>query len=109
MVFPEQLDEIPIADDLGIEHHLHRLGVAGQAAAHLLVGGIGGQPPLIPGGGGIDPGLLPEQTLHTPETAHAEPGKLHPLGPGPLGRVAVYCVHLANLQRFPPSRQRLCR
>jgi hypothetical protein len=59
-----------------------------------------GVSPLIPGGGGIDPGLLPEQTLHTPETAHAEPGKLHPLGPGPLGQVTVYRVHLANLQRF---------
>ena len=40
VAFPEHLEERVVAGDLGVEHHQHRLGMAGLAAAHLLVGRV---------------------------------------------------------------------
>src|SRR5690606_37186442 len=37
----EDPQQVAVADDLWVEGHLHHLGVAGLAGAHLLVGGVG--------------------------------------------------------------------
>ena len=82
-MFPEQLEQVGVADLLRVVDHQHALGVARQTAAHLFIGRIGGETTLIAGGGDIDAGLLPEQSLDAPETAH---GKIGQLQSGRVGR-----------------------
>jgi len=59
---------------------VHGFCVAGAAAAHLLVGGIRGDPALVADGGGVDAVELPEDPLRAPEAAHRKVGDFDSVG-----------------------------
>ncbi|SCM77827.1 hypothetical protein KL86PLE_60143 [uncultured Pleomorphomonas sp.] len=74
VAFEEQADEIGVGDGVRVEHHLHRLGMAGAARADLLVGRVLGEAADIADRRQVDAGQAPEQPLGTPEAAEGEGG-----------------------------------
>ena len=76
----------------GVVDDAHRLGVAGEAGAGLLVGGVGRVAAHVAGGRGDDAVLPPEDPLHAPEAAHRDVEHLGPVGPRSLERGAEHDV-----------------
>src|SRR5262249_22668297 len=71
-VVPEHVEQLLIAHLGRVVHDLHRFGVAGAAARHVLVAGIGGVPAGIARGGADHALDLVEIGLYAPETAAGE-------------------------------------
>src|SRR5262249_57090681 len=78
-VVPEYVEELVIANLGRVADDLHRFGVAGAAARHLLVAGIGGVPAGIARGGADHAFDLVEVGLQAPETAAGEGRHRRPL------------------------------
>src|SRR5690606_12658856 len=70
----------------------HRLGVPGEARAHLLVRRVGGEAAHVPGRGGDDAVEPPEDALGTPAAAHRAVAPPGALGPGAPPRRARHPV-----------------
>src|SRR3984893_8915612 len=107
VVLPEHAQQVLVRDLGRVEHHQHRLGVAGGAAADLLVGGVRGVAARVADRGGVHAGCLPELPLRAPEAAQAEDGAL---GAGREGRLepgSVDEVGVGHGHPLPASRKRL--
>ena len=76
------------ADDGGVVDHPHRLGVAGDPGAHLLVGGVGRRAAHVADGGDHDAGPAPQDALHAPEAAAGQVEHLGAPRPGAVQRRA---------------------
>ena len=96
VALPEDAQHLLVARLGRVEHHQHGLGVAGAAAADLLVGGVGREAAGVADGGGPDALGLPELALRAPEAAHAEHGLLEALGEGRRERVAEHEMALGT-------------
>ncbi len=92
VIFPEDLQEPRIGDLVRVEHDHHRLGVARQAGAGLLIGRVGRQSALVADGGDEHARRLPEEALRPPEAAHPEIGDLEPVGKGALERPLAHVM-----------------
>src|SRR3954465_16081757 len=97
MAFPEHLEQLFVAHDLGIEDHQHDLGMVGEAAADLLVSRVLRLAAGVADGGGINALRFPEQPLCAPEAAHAEHRLLQAGGKRRLERMAVHEVLRGHL------------
>ena len=89
VALPEHLEECLEGDDLRVEHHQHRLGVVGAAAAGFLVGRIGRVSARVTDSRRPDARGLPEHALRAPETAQAELHLLESFGERRRHRVAL--------------------
>src|SRR5487761_66821 len=74
---PEGVQELVIGDLGRVVGHLHRFGVAGPAAADLLVRRVVASATGVPGDGIDDAGHLVEKVLDTPEAAACEGSFFH--------------------------------
>ncbi|MNI58521.1 hypothetical protein D3C73_1136340 [compost metagenome] len=109
MAFPEQLQQALQAHHRRVEHHLHHLGVAGQARADLFIGGVRGDAAGIAHRGAVHARLAPELALGAPEAAQREADLLL-AGETVLQRMAVHEVLVAvQRQRLLAARQRFFR
>ena len=96
VVLPEDLEHRVVARAGRVEHDEHDLVVAGARAAHLLVGGVGGEAAGVADRGRVHAVGLPELALRAPEAAHAEHRHLVALGEGGLQRGAEHVVGLGD-------------
>ncbi len=80
MGFPEELQEGVVGGLGGVVDDADRFGVAGEAAAHLFVGGVRSVASLVADQGRPDALGLPELALGAPEAAQAEVGDAQVLG-----------------------------
>ena len=74
----EDLQDLAVGDDLGIEGDLDDFGVASAAAANLLVRRVRHVPAGVPGDHALDTTQLVVHGFETPEAAAAERGRLEP-------------------------------
>src|SRR5215211_271867 len=77
---PERAQDLVVRDLRRVEHDEHDLGVAGRAAADLLVRRVRRVAARVAHRGRVDAVELPEQALSAPEAAHADDELLHLLG-----------------------------
>ena len=77
VALPERAQDLVARHLRGVEHDEHGLGVAGRAAADLLVGRVRRVAAGVADGGRVDAVELPEQPLGAPEAAHADDQRLH--------------------------------
>src|SRR5919197_263870 len=96
-----------VCDLRGVVDDQHGLGVAGAAAADVLVGGVRRVAAGVADGGGDDAGRLPEEPLGAPEAAEREDRRARPLGERRTDWLAVDGVALGNprQRRVPPSQR----
>src|SRR5581483_9527143 len=85
-------EKLAISDDVGIERHLHHLGMSGRAGADLLVGRIHRSPARVAGLDAHNAAQPVENGFQTPE---APSGK-----GGDFGRICLVGAH----RRVPWSR-----
>ena len=79
VAFPEHIQQIAVGNLCRIEGYLHRFGMAGAAAANVLIAGVIMGSAGIADGGGDDARNLSESRLHAPETTGSEGRFLHTL------------------------------
>jgi len=72
MVGEEDFEQPPIGDALRVEGDLHHLGMAGVAAAHIMVARLGEGAAGVADGGVAHPGQGAEDRLDAPEAAGTE-------------------------------------
>src|SRR5690606_10070231 len=109
VALPEDLEQVGVGDAVGVEDHPYGLGVAGEAAADLLVGGVGGVAARVADGRGDDAVLgaqPPEGAFHAPEAAHAELGDLGAFGVGRGQRGVQDLVAFGDRHRGVATGQR---
>src|SRR5947209_1944358 len=70
VVLPEDLQQLPVADHLRIEHDEHDLVVPGHARADLAVRRVRCMTAGVPDRGAVDAAKLPEFPLGAPEAPH---------------------------------------
>ena len=106
VIFPEDLKQLLIADNLRIVDHAHGLSMARLAAANFTIGGVWRVAAGVTCGGAINAGQLPEQAFDAPETAHGEQSDFH--SGGDVGhRMAIDGVERSHRHRRIASRQRV--
>src|SRR5919197_4050512 len=107
VALPEHLQQLVVRALRGVVDDQHGLGVAGAAAADLLVGGVRRVAAGVADGGGDDAGRLPEEALGAPEAAEREDRRARPLGERRLDALAVDGVALGNprQRRVPPPQR----
>jgi hypothetical protein len=105
--FPEHLEEVAIGHHVGLKDHHHRLGMAGHAAAHLLIGGIGRDPSHVAHRGDPNARNLPEPSLGAPVAAEREIGDVATRRVGAVKRTAGHDVTLRSGDRPVAARQGL--
>ena len=105
VTLPEQFEQRLVAGQRRVVDDEHRLGVAGAAAAHLLIARVRGRAAGIADGGHPHPGSLPEHALGAPEAAEPENRLLEPCRIGPGERVAVDKVPVGRLDRLGAAGQ----
>src|SRR5205823_11939399 len=76
VVLPEGAQQLVVADLVGVELDLDRLGMTGRVRADLLVGGIVSVAACVSDGRGDDAGQSPERRLYAPEATGRECGFL---------------------------------
>src|SRR5690606_2824050 len=106
MALPKNLEKRRIGDDTRIEDHQNGLAVPGEAAAHLLIGRIGGHPRRIAGSRGPDPfAELPEPALGPPEAAEGENRGFEPGRKWWMKGTPVDEMVRGGRKGFPPARK----
>src|SRR5207248_6043781 len=90
VTFPENLEQLVVAQLLRIEDDEHHLGMIGEPAAHFLVRRVLRFTARIADRGRIDAGALPEEPFGAPEAAHAEHRLLQARGKWRLQRMAAH-------------------
>src|SRR5215218_6017265 len=106
VALPERAQDLLERDLRRVEHDEHGLGVAGRAAADLLVRRVRRVAARVAGGGRVDAVELPAQPLGAPEAAEPDDELLHLLGKRGLERGPEHVVALGDGDRSVPSRQR---
>src|SRR5581483_715114 len=96
VLLEEGPQEVYITQAPRVEGDEHRLGVAGPARAHLLVGRVRRVAALVADGRRVDAVEAPEQALGAPEAAEREVGDLDPVREGRLDRRAEHGVALGD-------------
>src|SRR5262245_4437207 len=106
MRLEEDLEQLLVADPLRVEHHHHRLGMAGLAGAQLLIGRVRRLTTHIADGGDPHAGHRPEQPLGAPIAAKREIGDFRAFRIGTLERPLVDEMRFRRGDRLVPPRQR---
>ena len=109
MALPERPQDVVERDLRGVEHDEHGLGVAGRAAADLLVRRVRRVAARVAGCGRVDAVELPEQALGAPKAAEPDDELLHLLGERRRERGAEDVVALGHGNRSVPPRERPVR
>src|SRR4029077_18640375 len=86
----EHLEQFLVADLLRVEHDQDDLGVIRRTAAHLAIRRVLRRAGRVADGRRVDARLLPELLLSAPEAAHAEHGKLEPIGKWRLDAMVIH-------------------
>ena len=108
VLLEEDLEQVGVGDLLRVEGDHHRLGVAGPAAADLLVGRVRRGPVHVADRGRVDAVEVPEEPLRAPEAAEGEVGDLDPVRERRLQRRVEHGVALGDLEGgLAAARQRL--
>ena len=77
VVFPEDLQELFVADYRRVVHYAYRFRMAGFAGADFAVGWVRRVAAGVASSGAVYAGQLPEEALNAPEAAHSEQGDFH--------------------------------
>src|SRR6185437_2356450 len=109
VALPEGLEQRVVADDARIEDDQHGLGMAGEAGADFLIGGVGRVAAGIAHRGGVDAGQAPEAALGAPEAAEAEDRRLEPGRERRLQRMPVDEMRLGHRHLRRASLERVFR
>src|SRR5918999_194779 len=103
--FPEYLEQFLIAHTLRIETHQHYFGMAGQAAADLLIDRIRCKSPGITHRCGINALQFPKRAFCTPKTAQPKHRHFHAFREWGLEWMTVDKMVFRNRHRGGTSRQ----
>ena len=98
VLLEEDLEQVGVGDLRRVEGDQHRLGVAGLAAADLLVGRVRRGAVHVADRRRVDAVEPPEEPLGAPEAAEGEVGDLDPVREGRLQRRAEHRVALGNVE-----------
>jgi hypothetical protein len=107
VVLPEEPQDLLVARHGRVEDDEYDLGVSRPAAADLLVRRVGREAARVAGRRRVHARRLPEDTLRTPEAAHADDGALEALGERRFERRAEDVVPLGNRQALVATGERV--
>ena len=109
MGFPECLEQRPIRNGTGIEHHTHDLIVSRLAAAHFLVCRIGRVTSRVTHRGRMHAFEVPEHLFGAPETTQTKQRKMQLVREGSPESIAVHKVCGGHGHRVLAARQCILR